>query len=206
MGATITWIPFGASTAKTLDFAPWGIQRLSGGHEADREVVHTPAGRAVVQWIDSWDTYELHVDAIHRIDDANWIVFENLLPFLVAYGEFSFAADSNKDSETTLSAGAAEAASSISVVSTSGFSAGDTIMIEHVTDARQIMTAISGPPGGGTMNISPLLYSPMPTGSKVRHFQYFPKCRAEAASFTERDAGLGANLWDFRVRFRTFRG
>lgn len=205
--AQIRWKPFGAVSTQTIDFASFGLQRMQGGHESDRELTPTPAGRAVVIWHDSFDRYEIHCDAIHRIDNSlQFLQLNSFLPYAQAGGEFEFRGDGAKASATTLSTNAAEAATSLTVVSASGISAGDTIVVEHATDPRSQLTMVTGPPSGGTFNISPFLYSAMPSGSAVRHFQFFARCRADAASFVERDAGLGAHLWDFRMRFRTFRG
>lgn len=207
-GARIVWTPLGETGTEYVDLTTFGLQRLAGGEESDAELTPTPAGRAVVLWHDSWEAYEVHVDGIHRTEDS--LAFLQLHSFLAharAGAAFEFRIDNAKTYSATLTANAARGATTLTVASTTGLSSGDTIQLEHVSDPRRQMTTISGTPTGTTFSISPALHHALPIGSKVQHFQYLKFCRVLGGdvTFTERDAGLGAHLWDFRARFRTFR-
>lgn len=208
-GCKIVWTPIGESATESIDFAAFGLQRLAGGVRTDAARQDTPAGRAVVVFHDVWSYYELHVDGISRSEDgATWLALQSFLAHAQASAEFAVQVDSAKTYNSTLTVGIVRGNTSCTVGSTTGLSAGDTIVLEHPTDPRRQMTTISGPPTPTTFTISPGAIMAFPNGSAVRHFQYMPRCRALEGEilFVERDAGLGANLWDLRLRFRTFRG
>lgn len=207
-GSKIVWTPIGESGTENVDLTNLGLQRLAGGVETDAERTITPAGRAVVLFHDVWSTYEVHVDGIHRTDDAQaWLQLQSFLAHAGSGAEFTLQVDSAKTYSSTLSAGAARGATTLSVASATGLAAGDTVVIEHATDPRRQSTSISGPPAPTSFTISPALHHAQPAGSAVRHFQFLEHCRCRPGeiALAERDAGLGVHLWDFRMRFRTFR-
>lgn len=209
MGASkIVWTPIGEAGTESITLTNLGLQRLAGGTETDAERTVTPSGRAVVLFHDIWSAYEMHVDGIHRTEDSLvWLQMQSFLAHAQVGAAFTVQVDSAKTYKGTTTVGAARGATSLSVGSTSGLAAGDTVVIEHATDPRRQSTSVSGPPAPTSFTISPALHHAMPIGSSVKHFQFleFCRCRSGEIAFEERDAGLGVNLWDFRMRFRTFR-
>jgi len=209
MGARIKWTPIGESGTEYVDFSDFGIQRFAGGERTDAERTITPAGFGVVLWHDSWYEYELHVDAIHRITDtATWHQLQSFLAHASAGAAFSFAGESTDDYAAVLTAGAARGTNDIVVADTSGVSSGDSLVLEHALDPRRITVSVTVVTSATELLVTPALHHSLPAGSSVTHWEYFETCRANSkdVKLTERDAGLGANLWDFRIRFRTLRG
>ncbi len=209
MGARITWAPIGETATQYVDLSDYGLQRLASNTRSNAKLVVAPSGYAATIYHDIWTEFELHVDGIDKASDgATWRMLQIFCCHAEVSQEFEFAVESSKTYSNQLNGSHANGSTVLTVDSTTGLSSGDTIWVEHLTDPRRMSCALTGPPTSTQFNITPALVMDFVDNSPVYHFQYHEKCRAKAGAvkFTERDAGLGANLWDFRMKFRSYRG
>lgn len=215
MGAvTITWTPRGtAQSLRTLEFpAPErALTLFRGGLRTDAAISVSRAGQAVGVVHDAYSEYRVEYRAITPWGNAEARkLFDELggwWEHAAAGGEFSFALDGNRAASTTLSSGASQGASSLSVASESGFYVDDWIFLEDAdditkTERKQVETVATG---------SLALHFPtlreFASGSVVRSFDYFPKCVIAYPSrppLLERPAGEGP-FFDLDFEFRTVR-
>jgi hypothetical protein len=189
-----------------------GIQKLAGNVRVDSASVDTEGGRRVTLTADVWHEFDLEVDAVSQVLNTNvWNHLHQFVGHVLAGGEFAFEYDSAKVANTTLSVAASRGNSTITVASASGISDGDWLYLENLDEPRKNQVVrVSGAPAGSVITITQFILVALPIGSVCRHWQYFPKCRIvepidRNVSFVERPAGQGVSLWDFAMRFRTFR-
>ena len=203
----ITWTPDGESSSVTLDF-PHGLTRLQGLRNVQRGLAVSASGVATSVVYDAWAEFLVELRAVSRESDPT--AFAKLTAWwshAARGGEFAFAVDSSKMSSTTLSAAASQGDTTVSVASTTGFSAGDWVVFEDDDDPTKWERHRISSVGTGTLTIGAGLAWSYASGSPVRHAEYWPKCVCleTKSPLVEREAGRGAHLWDLRFRFRQVR-
>jgi hypothetical protein len=210
---TISWIPRGASTTQSLSCSAiaHSFSLLEGGVSVDRAQAFTKGGKTTAVVHDAWHQYTVEMEGFGPEKSSNYASWFSWLTswwsHASAGGTFSFALNSDKAAATTCTGSVAETATSLTAVSTSGFAANDWVFLESATDptcnCRRRVTSISG----GTVSFATTIGQPLPTGSVLRHSEYFPSvvCLDDDAPFKERRGGKGANLWDLKMKIRTVR-
>ena len=211
----LAWVPRGEAgelEANLSDaYGPRGLQVFrGGGQQAARRSVS--AGGAVVTLTeDHYFEYDVQLEGISIVDHLElWQELTGFMSHAQAGGEFKFKLDGAEARDHTTSAAAAAGATVLELVTAAGWIAGDKVYIEDVDDPTKWQVSTVGskqtsPPE--LQGMAPPLFYSYGLGSVVRSWEYFPKCVAQDGDPTleEREAGRGANLWDFRLRFRTVR-
>lgn len=208
------WTPKGEASTESLDldlYGARGLQQLRGWRQTDERASVSSGGVAVTLVHDAWWEYELKLDAINRQNNA--LIFQRLSSFtahVLAGGLFAFSIDSAKTLSTLLNGAVVKGATTIVVDDDAGVAIGDDLFLEDATDpTRWQIYRTTGTGGSNSWNSSHGTSFGFPDNTPVFAFEHFPTCRANGRNpvrLFERAAGKGADLWDFRLRFRTVRG
>ena len=204
------WTPTDETANETASF-PRPPHKFAGFRLTDRATQISAGGKAVSTIYDTWDEFELELRAFGpESQPAFFAALTSWWSHASQGGEFAFALDADKSTDTTLSSAASQGDTTVSVNSTASVSVGDWLLIEDPSNygkyERRKVSAISGADIGLTVGVS---YG-FAAASVVRHADYLPACivptgNRDSAPFAERTGARGANLWDMRVTIRTVR-
>lgn len=136
-----------------------------------------------------------HYSIIEGFFDAYFTeaVYEELLGWWswASQGQaFSFAMDTNEDSETTLDGAAAAGQKVIPVTSTSGFTAGDICLVRSANRFLFEAITIDSVSAGVSVTAVANLKNSYESGDTFRHLQYFPSALILDNEFRPRKNGL----------------
>lgn len=158
--------------SKNIDF-PFNIYRIQISYPRSVIMNRAVSGIYEVLNVSSEVSVQLAFRWLVNVDDAT--VKLNLYQFeqwAMQGKPWTFACDSSKTANTTLSAGAAAGASSITVTSITGFSANDICVLRSTTQCE--LVKISGAPSGATINLAATLNFDYANGSRFRLERYWP--------------------------------
>jgi hypothetical protein len=204
-----TWTPAGSSTPRSVDFsAIKGWKRFEVQAAVDRAVTISRRRVPVTVVSDSFFQIEVEFEAFGPSDRAFYHSLWSWESFAMSGGVFSLAYDSSLNKATALTAPAADTATSLTVTSTTGFSAGDPVYLEDAYDSTIFTRGKVDSVASGTgISVLDALGVKLTAGSVFRHAEYFPYCYLleDHSPFKERPAGEGVGMWDFKGTIVTVR-
>ena len=211
MGAPrISWTPKGEGTASTTTLSEIaGLQAFRGETTSDRQTQFSKGGKYISISYDAWCEHEVRIEGVDRVNHPiDWHKIAALVAHVQQGGEFEFARDVDRIANTTLSVPLTKG-DTVVVCDTSDMVAGETLLVEDLDDVlRRDFWRIASVDTGAQITLSYGTVIGFIDGSPIRSADFFPKCvgtARRAVQWDERDAGGGAYLWDFRLRFRTVR-
>jgi hypothetical protein len=199
-------------TSITVSFAGIArqVSKWAGGPSGNRKLSFTQGGKSAAVIHDVFEEYDVEIPGIRPSASTAYRTFyAGLMSWwehALAGGVFAFTLDSAQSSATTLSGALAYTDTSCSVASTAGMAANDWLYFEDADDpTRWTRRKINAVASGITLLDS--IGRPFVSGSVVRHAWYLPQavCLDDGMPLIEREGGKGADMWDFKAKFRTVR-